>query len=218
MSTGRSLIEEARLSRDIYFSEHYFSELELLSLVAQIRIVHGLAPKTMLEIGKGNGFVSDFLGKSGIDVTTFDINPNLAPDVTGSVLDLASHFPTRQFDVVLCAEVLEHLPFASFSAAIEQIAAVTAGWVVLTLPTARRTLLGLEYSLKIPKIDRIVGGLTVRWGVKAQIGQEHHWELDLTRRCSIQEVKMQLRKYFHVESCRPIRHNPYHYCFILSRA
>ncbi len=151
---GRSLKDESELKRDFYFNHFYFQFPALSSLCDQISAVYAESPTNILEIGKGNGFVSDFLSKAGFSVTTFDINERLEPDVVGSVTELASCFPHDSFDLVLCAEVLEHIPFDSFETAVTQIAAVSKRRVILTLPRAQSFMFSFTPDISIKCFGR----------------------------------------------------------------
>ena len=114
MNNGRTLFEETNLDRSIYFSDGYFSSRQWMSYRSQIEGVRSYNPHTVLEIGVGSGFVTSILRKCGYSVTTIDINPGLEPDYVGSITDLDNVFQDKSFDVVLCAEVMEHLPFNLF--------------------------------------------------------------------------------------------------------
>lgn len=97
---------------------------------------------SVLELGCGEGFVSGQLSERphgdtyvGVDMNPRDLE-NLRskfPTVQsheGSVYDLS--FLGRDFDVVVCAEVLEHLDDPD--AALAQILSVRPRWVVLSVP------------------------------------------------------------------------------------
>src|SRR3989344_860983 len=115
-----------------YFNLKYDSKERWVSYWYQIKEVKEQNPKTVLEIGVGNKVVSDYLKKIGLKVTTCDFDKNLKPDVVADVLDLP--FKKESFDVVLCAEVLEHLPFGKFSKALKEIHRVTQTSAIITLP------------------------------------------------------------------------------------
>lgn len=55
----------------------------------------------------------------GLNVMTADIDPSLDPDFICSVTDLSKTFKPNSFDCILCAEVLEHIPFEYFEIALE---------------------------------------------------------------------------------------------------
>ena len=97
---------------------------------------------SVLEIGCGEGFVAGQLsarhsGESyvGVDLDAKDIENLRAkfPGVEahqGSIYDLS--FLGREFDVVVCAEVMEHLDEPR--AALEQIIERKPRWVILSVP------------------------------------------------------------------------------------
>src|SRR6186997_2442925 len=115
-----------------YKSTKYEKVDRWVSYYRQIHEVLALRPENLLEIGKGSGLVSTVLKSRGVDVTSLDIDPGVHPDVVGSVLALP--FEDKKFDVTLCAEVLEHLPFEEFPKALSEIRRVTRRAVVLSLP------------------------------------------------------------------------------------
>ncbi len=98
--------------------------------------------RAVLELGCGEGFVAGQLSQQegvetyvGVDASESDIaklRAKLAKveALHGSIYDLA--FLNRSFDVVVCAEVLEHL--SDPDAALEQISSVGPSWVVLSVP------------------------------------------------------------------------------------
>lgn len=97
---------------------------------------------SVLELGCGEGFVSGQLSERqpgtsyvGVDANAGDIANLRAkfPSVEaheGSIYDLS--FLNRTFDVVVCAEVLEHLDDPD--AALKQITSVQPRWVILSVP------------------------------------------------------------------------------------
>lgn len=108
-----------------------------------VELFEATAPvESVLELGCGEGFVSGQLCTKerggayvGVDANTKDVE-NLRtkfPAVEaheGSIYDLS--FLGRTFDVVVCAEVLEHLDDPD--AALAQISSVRPRWVVLSVP------------------------------------------------------------------------------------
>jgi len=105
--------------------EHYFREYDdkrrIMSYWNQVKEVMNCEPETVLEVGIGNGFVSTYLENKGYSVTTADIAEDLEPDFIEDVRSLSDSFEEDSFDVVLCAEVLEHIPFEEFGKALEEI-------------------------------------------------------------------------------------------------
>ena len=93
--------------------EHYTAKYvlggRLFSYAHQMDAVLLHEPKTVLEVGPGPGMVTAALRAIGVQVTTVDIQAELKPDVVASVTDLP--FEDNSFDVSMCCQVLEHLPF-----------------------------------------------------------------------------------------------------------
>lgn len=85
-----------------------------------------------LEVGIGSSFVSDNLRKRGVKLTTVDIDPALEPDLVGSVLKLP--VGDASVDVVLCFQVLEHLPFSEFPPVLNEFYRVTRRFALMSLP------------------------------------------------------------------------------------
>jgi len=108
-----------QVPKEQYFTINYCTKERFLSYWYQINEVFKLHPSNVVEIGVGNKFVSDCLKRADINVLTVDIDPNLKPDYVCSVTDL-SKIKTK-FDVVLCAQVLEHLPFYEFEKSLSEI-------------------------------------------------------------------------------------------------
>ena len=99
--------------------------------------------ETVLEIGVGQGFLSGYLSERfpnikfvGVDLDAGDIAhvrrnfPRIEAH-EGNAFDL-SFLSDRSFDLVICAEVLEHLE--SPDAALGQIRAFSPRHVILTVP------------------------------------------------------------------------------------
>jgi len=86
----------------------------------------------VLEIGPGGKIVSGLLSKLGFSVKTLDINKNIEPDYVASADNLP--MADKSFDVVLAAEILEHLPFDKFGKALSEIKRVSKIGAVVSLP------------------------------------------------------------------------------------
>jgi 2-polyprenyl-3-methyl-5-hydroxy-6-metoxy-1,4-benzoquinol methylase len=109
-----------------------------------VRQVEQLAPASFLDAGCGEGFVASQLLQSmpdlvltGCDLSEEALKVAAASNrsahfVYGSVVELP--FPDRSFDVVGCFEVLEHLPGDLPSRALAELARVSRGAVLLSVP------------------------------------------------------------------------------------
>jgi hypothetical protein len=213
---GRSFNEEASLPQERYFATDYFERSQFDAFVSQILTVASLKPKHILEIGPGNGFVSGFFRSAGYKVTTFDINKNLNPDVVGNILEIDRYFEKSSFDLILCAEVLEHLPFEHFESIIQKYSQLTKAHVVITLPRRHRILLDFRMHLKIPFIKALKSNIFYRIPDRNK-WEGHHWEIDYHPNVSLGNIKKVVTKYFSILDCFPDDRVRHHQFFILKK-
>ncbi len=115
-----------------YWSRAYNTKERFCSFWHQLDEVLELSPASVLEVGPGSGLVSDWLRRAGVETTTIDIDPALGADVMGSVTQMP--FEAGSFDVVLCSEVLEHLPWEDAERALRELRRVARSGVVLSVP------------------------------------------------------------------------------------
>lgn len=152
-----------RLSYDI--------PVRFMSYWTQINEICDLRPENVLEIGIGNGFVAKYIEDRGLNVTTMDFNKNLCPDICASVLDIP--LESDSFDVVVCCEVLEHLPYTDFLKALAEIQRVTRRHVVISLPDARRF-----FALRIGVYHFKKFQTDIDIWVIDKIDKDHEWEIN----------------------------------------
>ena len=67
--------------------------------------------KRVLYIGPGDYVVVDTLSKYGKEVKTLDLADDLNPDFLGSVTEIDEVLEGKTFDIIICSQVLEHIPF-----------------------------------------------------------------------------------------------------------
>jgi SAM-dependent methyltransferase len=120
-----------------YYGENAFSPLRIESITEQLRLICNSGYKNILEIGIGNGFLKKcFSLYPDIHHVTLDIDKNLCPDYIGSVTNMP--FEENQFDLVVCGQVLEHLPFSDFLPSLKEIRRVARYQAIISLPDNRR--------------------------------------------------------------------------------
>ena len=157
-----------------YLQPEYDHRARFLNYWQQIHYVRSLAAQNVLEIGVGNALVSNYLRQRGIDILTLDIDVNLHPDCVGSILRLP--FQNRAFEVVMCCEVLEHLPFECLHTAVCELWRVSAHHVVISVPDRTRAY---RLDIQIPllgEIKKLIHLPTLRPREHGFDGQ-HYWEL-----------------------------------------
>ena len=156
-----------------YQGQAYRSGERWVSYFHQISLVREVAPRTVLEVGVGEGVVARELKNTGIDVTTVDIAEDLSPDVVGSVTSLP--FEGNSFDVVLAAEILEHISFEDVLQAMKEISRVARTYAVISVPHPGYVF-AIGYKLPLlPRID-LFTQIPFFWKTHTFNG-EHHWEL-----------------------------------------
>jgi ubiquinone/menaquinone biosynthesis C-methylase UbiE len=113
----------------------------------------------------------------GVSVTVLDIDPDLEPDIQASV----ENMPLKEnaFDVSVCCQVLEHLPFERFTVALKEIRRVTRSHLVLSLPDNNRFF---NFKLQLGSFNNALQGSIPRLRPKP-IGKSrydqmgHFWEI-----------------------------------------
>jgi SAM-dependent methyltransferase len=200
-------------------AEHYRSRylgpdaIRLFSYRQQLVFALRYSVKSVLIVGKGDGLVAQLLSDYGVQVTTLDIAADLQPDLLGSVTSI----PAAQgsFDLTLCCQVLEHLPFEQFSLALREIRRVTRGYLVLSLPDIRRFVsfrvvlpkVRLDWQLSIPRFRAPVMPAARR----EQHG--HYWEIGY-QGSSFRDVRSRvLRAGWHVLKVLRVGELPWHTFF-----
>lgn len=193
--------------RGHYYSERHFKLDQLFANALQVYHVHSMQPRDMLEIGVGNRFLSTFMRLSGLDVTTADINSNLQPDICAPLRDLRSA-TDRRFDLVVCCEVLEHIPLAELDANLDHLRSL-GDRLFLTLPTIHTTA-GIGGLVRLPGMGPTSIDLNFSLPRRHKLmGTPHFWEVGFDRTSTRRAIVGKLKKrYANVKSGRfPLKPN-----------
>lgn len=162
-----------QVDRSHYAGKAYRSSERWNSYWHQLVLVRRTSPLAVLEIGPGEGVVTDALRKDGIAVTTVDIAPDLRPDVVGSITALP--LPDKAFDMVLAAEVLEHIRFEDVPQALREMARVARLGIVIALPHPGYVF---SFVVKLPLLPRLELFFQLPFFWKRHVfNGEHYWEL-----------------------------------------
>jgi SAM-dependent methyltransferase len=191
-----------------YDSLSYDGRERWMSYWHQAHQVLQAQPGDCLEIGVGNGTVSRYLRAAGVPVTSVDFDAALKPDVVADVRDLP--FGDLAFDVVLCAEVLEHLPFGDVPQALQEVARVTRRRAVFSIPVFTRSF---WLWVRIPPFRpfRWTGHLPARRGFS--FDGQHYWEMG-ARNYPRRVVVAAFERSFVLQNQYVVPENPYHYFLI----
>lgn len=171
--------------------------------------------RSVLEIGPGPGIVSSVLRNMGVRVTTLDIDERLKPRTVGDVTRLP--FADQSFDVVLIAEVLEHIPFEDVPVALRELARVARQTIIVTLPHYSMFAPSIAFKL-FPFLPRISKVFPVSFPVPHRFDGQHYWEIGKSG-FSINLVRQLLTKSTGMKLARDylIEENPFHHVFVLKK-
>ena len=93
--------------------------------------------RTILDVGCGDGAVTNSLQERGIKITGVDFSRTALQHFSGSkvtgVID-ALPFSDKSFELVICTEVLEHLPDGIYQAAVAELQRVASRWIIVSTP------------------------------------------------------------------------------------
>lgn len=201
MNNIRGTDREKSLSKGAYFSNDYFSKKQWGEYAFQVRTVYECAKElkspTILEIGKGSGVVSSVLRNMGYLVDTMDINENLEPTFVENISEISAQKikEIHKYDIVLCAEVLEHLPFDLFEPSICNISKLLnrGGRLILTIPWGKYVI-PLCFQIWKLKLQGFVRTPVPR----KRKTEAHFWEVDFTKDSTQSMIMERITKYFEI--------------------
>lgn len=126
---------------------------------------------SLLEIGPGTGFTSNYLRSKGYKVTTLDIDDRKSPDIVANLVEYP--FPDT-YDHILAFEVFEHIPFDRFSAILPLLKKAAKKNLFLSVPANYK--IWFQAELIIPYFKEVSFCIKTK---RRKINAEHHfWELD----------------------------------------
>lgn len=126
---------------------------------ARVADLMGLIPEngdSALDIGARDGFISRLLADHFLSVTALDLEkPTIEHEriqcIQGDITALA--FESNTFDLVFCAEVLEHIAPQLLKTACYELARVTKGYVLVGVPFKQDIRLGRTTCGKCGKVN-----------------------------------------------------------------
>ena len=198
------------------YEQHSFHPLRIESATEQLRQICYSGCHSILDIGIAGGFLRHCLKiYPQITYTSLDISEKLKPDYVGSVTDMP--FSESQFDMVICGQVLEHLPFSQFPKALAEIRRVSRHKAIISLPDKRRHF-GIALCLQR------LGWLSFEWNPAAlknllkpfKFDGQHYWEIgckDTTFRVIVRAIT---KVGFRIEKQYRLSKHDWHCFFILN--
>jgi len=168
----------------------------------------------ILEIGVGTGLTAWYLEDTGLQVMTVDHLVHRNPTVAADLRHLP--FAGASFEAVVAFQVLEHIPFAEFASALSELARISRGHVIISLPN---TSAKIALALSLPR----VGGVNTVWCLpfyarkSADRSVGHHWEIGV-KDYPLQRVISAIEHAgLNVERQYCLHQNPYHHFFVLRK-
>lgn len=135
-------MSEIEITEDYY--NHHWSFVKGLSPQEEERIRQtiSLIPEdvsSILDVGCGDGRITNHLIPQysrvvGLESSKEALRYVKTEKMLGSIDCLP--FPDRNFDLVLCCEVLEHLPFRVYPKAMEELERVASKYIIVTVPNS----------------------------------------------------------------------------------
>ncbi len=201
-----------------HYKKEYNSVPKFISYFYQIDITEQLKPKRILEIGVGNGIVSNYFKTNYNNIDTCDFEKKLNPDFCADIRNMP--IKSSQYDLVMACEVLEHMPYSDFEKALSEIKRVSKKYVLVSIPYCA---LSFEMTIKIPGLRKIINrrflDFFFRFPMffkKPKFNGEHYWEIG-TRGYSLKKVRKDIEKHFNIKKeIRPIM-NSYDHFFLLEK-
>ena len=201
---------EKQVKKEHYEFIKYVSKERFMSYYYQIKYIYDLNPKKVLEIGGGNSFIKKVTSSDGLDYSVMDIDSELKPDLIGTVTNIPEK--DNSYDLVVCFQVLEHIPFSNFESALKEISRVSAKNVIISLPYSKVYFI---FELKIPLLKKIHICFTIpNFYKKHKFDGEHYWEIG-KKDYSLKKIKKIISKYFLINEILNPYENQYYTFFKL---
>ena len=123
------------------YRERESERLRIADLLELAMVESGAA----LDVGTRDGHFARLLADrfecvAALDLTTPDISDSRIVCIAGDVMKLP--FPDASFDLVVCAEVLEHIAPSMLEAACDELQRVTRGHLLIGVPYKQDTRVG----------------------------------------------------------------------------
>ena len=128
----------------IYNPKTYESFNLWLDYWTQYELIKKIRPKSVLEIGKGVGVLEFLLKRQDYKYTSADIEKSLKPDLVCDITKIP--VKNKSYDVVCAFEVLEHIPYDDFEAALKEMKRIAKKRVIISIPYST-FYFGIAFSL-----------------------------------------------------------------------
>ena len=159
----------------------YYSEKRIVHQWMQIHLLESLKVRRVLEIGPYLGLVTAMMKNAGYEAKTLDIMENA--DITGDVRDLdVLEIKKHDFDMILCCETLEHLPFDDVDDVLYRISETGTRYLILSVPFSGNQFgfsmyINRYFFKKRSFLKKFMGSKTFHVPSPDAGLENHHWEV-----------------------------------------
>lgn len=180
----------------------------------QIKKAIGLKPKSILEIGPGDGLFGWYIKKNNIDYKSADFADDIDTDYKFRLGFERVSVDDNAFDLVCAFQVLEHVPFEKVENALTELKRISRQHVFLDIPQAGYHLM---LSFKFPLVRYFNWHFVVpRFLTKHQFDGQHYWEIG-KKGYSAGKVRQLLQKHFVIKEEFSLFTNPKERFYILEK-
>ncbi|MDI6765219.1 MAG: class I SAM-dependent methyltransferase [Bacteroidota bacterium] len=119
---------------------------QLLRYYPVVKLINKSSPRNILELGSGSQGIGKYINQNffGVDINFkdyFDVQQSIIPNLQ-AVQAQGHYLPFRDnvFDLVICVDMLEHVPKFSREQLIIELVRVARGQVFLSFPCGTNAL------------------------------------------------------------------------------
>lgn len=201
-----------QVDKSAYRFEKYTGLDRWSSYHYQLRELLALKPKSVLEIGVGDGVVRQYI-KTQTDTTytSLDVADDLGADVMGDVR--AMPFKDGEFDISCAFEVLEHLPFEDFEKGLGELVRVARTHVLISLPHFGPPV---KFLLKLPFLPELRFTFKIPYPRQHVFNGQHYWEIG-KKGYPVSRIRTALQKHGKIVREFVPFENQYHHFFVLEK-
>lgn len=211
---------QIQVEKEHYDFKQYVDQKRWMSYYYQIREAVASGCSSFLVVGKGDGIVSSIISEilclEDCIVDTYDFDDRLYPTYIGDIRNLNS-VVKKEYDCIICCQVLEHLEWQYFEKIIEQISSICNSRTILSLPMHR---LAFSLIIDFPKFHNKVCNVIIprfwkkKWIFKG--GGEHYWEVGIKNRRK-KDILRVVKRHFNIVREYVVPENTYHWFIILEK-
>lgn len=199
-----------QVTEEHYDVRSYLHPGRMASVGYQVRMADALVQNAeLLEVGVGAGITAALLQRMGHRVSTLDVDRKLSPTLSGSVTAIPA--PDKSFDVFVCCQVLEHLPWTDAQQALQELQRVSRTGGVISVPSMN-SFVGIRLHPLTRGVRTAVLPAWFPWPKQMHCKLQHHWELGAGLSLRVFRQAVREAGFSIVQEVRPIE-NPYHHFF-----